>query len=383
MTALSEPIAGTRAAAAARCLQSRALSRCLELPVLGGNSVEVLHGLAGRKALYDAVDQAADHINIEMGRWPDGERGDQWLAHLLACVRQGARVNLMLAASDAGASPELLQRLRRGGVRLCESRASLEWPRRLGMPGAHALARSLVVLDGRIAFLGSFETAASDADGLLRIEGPAVAELQWLFIDRWRQQATLPLQAGRYFPALPWVGTHRVGIALAEDDADHTAHLRTLLAAVDAAQDRVLIAARGWPDKVLRRALTAACSRGVDVHLLWSRSAARHGIGSWSARWAILLQAGVHGHELQYGVPLTHVSVIDGVWTSIAVASDAASGAGEGDHVIVLDAEFGAQAEAEFWGAVARASAIAPAELAQGPLQRLNLRLARYLEVSS
>jgi len=56
---------------------------------------------------------------------------------------------------------------------------------------------------------------------------------------------------------------------------------------------------------------------------------------------------------------------------------------GDGDHVIVLDAEFGARAEAEFWGAVARARAIAPGGLASGPLQRLNLRLARYLEVNS
>jgi cardiolipin synthase len=244
------------------------------------------------------------------------------------------------------------------------------------------------VLDGGVAFIGPFDPArttadAADAPHAVVVEGPAVAELQWLFIDGWRQHSLGPLQSGRYFPALPWIGAQRVGIALADHDGDRAAYARTLLAAVDAAQDRVLLVTNTRPDGALREALAAACSRGVDVHLLGWGATARHGLGAPNARWEPLLSAGVHVHEIQDGAPRAHANVIDGVWSSIeAAGATACSGACGHDHLIVLDAGFGAQGEVAFWSDVARASAVAPAMQAPGPLQRLNARLARYLEVS-
>ena len=58
VTAWSDPLAAAKGAAAVRCLQSRALSRSLELPVLGGNRVDVLLGAAAGAALSRAFDQA-------------------------------------------------------------------------------------------------------------------------------------------------------------------------------------------------------------------------------------------------------------------------------------------------------------------------------------
>ena len=64
MPSLAAPSAGTLRAAPT--VQSRALSRCLELPVLGGNRVEILeHGRPAAGSVFDALDTATDHINID------------------------------------------------------------------------------------------------------------------------------------------------------------------------------------------------------------------------------------------------------------------------------------------------------------------------------
>jgi cardiolipin synthase len=214
---------------------------------------------------------------------------------------------------------------------------------------------------------------------LVRLEGPVVAELQWLFVDRWRRRVPAPLPNGRYFPALSWVGSQRIGVATADSDCGRAAHTRTVLAAVDAAQDRVLlVSTAGLPMHALRHALAAACSRGVDAHLLWAAD------DDAPTRAACLpwLRAGVHVHLVRGGLSAP-ASVIDGVWSTLEAPGDIRSArADQRDHVIVLDADFGAQAEATFWSDVARSNEATFHSAQPHALRRLNLRLARYLEVS-
>jgi cardiolipin synthase len=378
---------------AARWPQLRALARSLDLPVLGGNRLEVFaRAAAARAVVFDAIDHAADHVNIERWQWLAGSDGERLAQRLLARAREGVHVNLMLESTwPRGAAPGQLERLRRGGVRVCEFQGSHplgRWLHGVMRPQRH---RALMVVDGRIAFIGLGGPARPDAfeDGdrvrVLRVEGPAVGELQWLFVDCWRHSTPSPMHSGRYFPALGWVGTHRIGIAPAGCRGERTAHARAVLAAVDAARDRaLLLGTHGLRRNALRRALVAACQRGVDVHLLVPDDWAR-GLRAPRSSCASLLRAGVHVHALRHGAQSAHASVIDGVWASIDAvdAAEQRARSPERDRLIVLDAEFGAQAEVSFWSDVARSSdAIADPASRPSSLRRLNLRLAHYLEVT-
>lgn len=388
MTSMHLPVSGAQRAGAVPSAQSRALARCLQLPVLGGNRVEILeHGRPAAGAVFDALEQARDHINLDSRLFDLETQGDALAHRLLERCRIGARVNLLvdgLASRDAKSLLRLDQ-LRRGGVKLCATEpvqhSHLWW--------GHVAddAPRLILIDGRLAFVGGLglQRVRGGTEGLARIEGPVVAELQWLFIDHWEQVATRPMSPARYFPALAWIGEQRVGIAAAASGAGRSPFLRASVASVAAARHRVLLSSpQGLPPVAMQRALLSARARGLEVQLLWSSHAL-----DWLSRWEAraqtrrLAHAGVAVHEMAHRALRARSSVIDGVWASVGPSwCEHVDRGGAGMNVIVLDAEFGARVEAAFRDDAARCRAAAQEPWhADGPLQRMNTKLSRYLEL--
>jgi cardiolipin synthase len=373
---------------AAPTVQSRALSRCLQQPVLGGNRVEILeHGRPAAGAVFDALESARDHINIDSRLFDLETQGDALVRRLLERCRAGARVNLLVdgPASRDAKSLLRLDQLRRGGVKLCATqslRSGVWW----GHGPATDDAPRLIIIDGRLAFVGGLglQRVRGGTEGLARVEGPVVAELQWLFIDHWERIATRPLANARYFPPLAWIGEQRVGIAAAAGGAGRSPFLRASVAAVAAAQARVLLSSpHGLPPAPLQRALLSARARGVDAQLLWS-SFAMDWPTRWHARMLVhrLERGGVRVHEMQHHALRARSSVIDGVWSSIGPSwCEHVDRGGSGMNMIVLDAEVGARVEAAFRDDVANCS---NEEHDEGPLSRplhrINVKLSRYLE---
>jgi cardiolipin synthase A/B len=389
---MSNPAAVAPSRAALRTVpsvQSRALSRCLQLPVLGGNRVEILeHGRPAAAAVFDALESARDHINIDSRLFDLATQGDALVRQLLERSMAGARVNLLvdgLASRDAKSLLRLDQ-LRRGGVKLCPTqtlRSGLWWSHEVETDDAPRL----IIIDGKLAFVGGLglQRAPGGTEGLARVEGPVVAELQWLFIDHWERMATRPLAIAHYFPPLAWIGEQRVGIAAAAVGTGRSPFLRACVAAVAAAQQRVLLSSpQGLPPAPLHRALQSARARGVDTHLLWSS----HGV-DWTTRLHAralahrLARTGVRVHEMQHRALRARSSVIDGVWSSIGPSwCEHVDRGGAGMNMIVLDAEVGARLESAFRddAACCHDAAREPAPPLNGPLHRFNVKLHRYLE---
>ena len=379
------PLAAPRAAPT---VQSRALSRCLQLPVLGGNRVEILeHGRPAAGAVFDALLTARDHINIDSRLFDLETQGDPLVRLLLERCRFGARVNLLVDGQASRDAKSLLRldQLRRGGVKLCATQ-----PTHSGLWWGHSPdaddAPRLIIIDGRLAFVGGLglQRVRGGTEGLARVEGPVVAELQWLFIDHWERIATRPLATARYFPPLAWIGEQRVGIAAAAAHTGRSPFLRASVAAVAAAQARVLLSSpHGLPPAPLQRALVSARARGVDAQLLWS-SHAMELPARWHARALArrLAHAGVRVHEMQHRALRARSSVIDGVWSSIGPSwCEQVDRGGAGMNMIVLDREVGVRVEAAFRDDAARCRAAKREPwLSGGPWQRINMKLARYLE---
>ncbi len=382
------PAAALAARHAAPTVQSRALSRCLQLPVLGGNRVEILeHGRPAAGAVFDALETARDHINLDTRLFDLDSHGDALVQRLLQRASAGARVHLLVDGQASRDAHSLLRldQLRRGGVKLCAtrplSRSDVWW--------GHATdddAPRLIVIDGRLAFVGGLglRRVRGGTEGLARIEGPVVAELQWLFIDHWERMATRPMSTAHYFPPLAWIGEQRVGIAVAAADSGRSPFLRACVAAVAAAQAQVLLSSPyGLPPAALQRALRSAQGRGIDAQLLWSS----HGM-DWAVRALArsrarrLQRAGVLVHEMAHRPLRARSSVIDGVWSSVGPSwCEHVERGGSGMNMIVLDAEFGARVQAAFRDDAARGRAGARAEPpSSGPLHRIHPELSRHLE---
>lgn len=373
---------------AAPTVQSRALSRCLQLPVLGGNRVEILeHGRPAAGAVFDALETARDHVNLDTRLFDLETQGDALVQCLLQRCHAGARVNLLVdgQASRGPRSLLRLDQLRRGGVKLCATQPMARTDAWWGhLPDDDA--PRLIIIDGRLAFVGGLglRRVRGGTEGLARIEGPVVAELQWLFIDHWDRMATRPMAAARYFPPLAWIGEQRVGIAAAPAGSGRSPFLRACVAAVAAAQSRVLLSSPyGLPPAALQRALRSAQARGIDAQLLWSS----HGM-DWAqralarARTRRLANAGVLVHEMAHRPLRARSSVIDSVWSSVGPSwCEHVERGGSGMNMIVLDAEFGARVQAAFRDEAARCRAGGRAEfLPSGPLHRIHVKLSRYLE---
>ncbi len=386
------PAAPLAARHAVPTVQSRALSRCLQLPVLGGNRVEILeHGRPAAGAVFDALETARDHINLDSRLFNLETQGDALVQRLLQRCQAGARVHLLVDGQASRGAQALLRldQLRRGGVKLCATRPIARGDVWWGHSHDGDDAPRLIVIDGRLAFVGGLglRRVPGGTEGLARIEGPAVAELQWLFIDHWERMATRPMSPARYFPPLAWIGEQRVGIAAAASDSGRSPFLRACIAAVAASQARVLLSSPyGLPPAALQRALHSAQARGIDAQLLWS---------SYGMDWATralaraharrLTRAGVLVHEMAHRPLRARSSAIDGVWSSVGPSwCEHVERGGTGMNMIVLDAEFGARVEAAFRDDAARCRAGARAEpLPSGPLHRMHHKLSRYLEPGS
>jgi cardiolipin synthase A/B len=308
--------------------------------VLGNNLTLLQDGPATYQAMFAAMRAAKDHIHLETYIFEDDDIGKQFADLLLERQAAGVQVNLIYDSVGCLNTPkEFFERLRAGGIQVLEFNPvnplagnKKEW---LLNNRDH---RKLLVVDGRIAFIGGINISASYSSGPsmrsarkpganalgwrdthLQIEGPVVAEFQKLFMDTWSKQKGPPLAERNHFPTLDKQGDDIVR-AIGSASADpHSLIYLTLLSAIANAEQRVYLTnAYFVPDPQLLKALTDAAQRGVDVKLV---------LPSHTDSWAVfhagrshyskLLRAGVKIYERRGAVMHSKTASIDGVWSTI------------------------------------------------------------------
>jgi cardiolipin synthase len=310
-------------------------------PLVLGNKLTLLQdGPATYQAMFAAMRAAKDHINLETYIFEDDDIGKQFADLLLERQAAGVQVNLIYDSVGCLNTPkEFFARLSAGGIQVLEfnpvnplAGKKKEW---LLNNRDH---RKLLVVDGRIAFIGGINISESYSSGSsmrsarkreaktvgwrdthLQIEGPVVAEFQKLFMDTWSKQKGPPLAQKNYFPKLDKRGDEIVrAIGSASDDPYSLIYL-TLLSAIDSAEQQVhLTNAYFVPDPQLLESLTGAAQRGVEVKLV---------LPSHTDSWAVfhagrshyskLLHAGVRIYERRGAVMHSKTASIDGVWSTI------------------------------------------------------------------
>lgn len=385
------------------------LMRHLQEPLLSGNQVELLEdGPATFDAMFRAIDAARDHINVESYILEADGPGQALADRLIARCRAGVRVNLLFdGIGSFSTEGEYFERLSAAGVAICEYNPVSRWRQWLGMALHLRDHRKLLVVDGRVGFLGGinfsrvYSSGSSPLHGLsagssdasqvgwrdlhLRIEGPVVQSVQRLFIRHWEDHACQPLQEANYLPPQTVAGDQSAALAATEAGRRRNPHFSALLAAIGHARDRVLLTtAYLVPPRRLLRALVNAASRGVRVELVVPGSSDFN--MAWHAghsHYTRLLRAGVVIHERQGSMLHSKACVIDGVWCSVGSSNaDWRSAIHNAEaNLIVLDEGFGQRMEQVFRDDVAQSRRMELETWRRRPLlQRWKEQLARRFE---
>lgn len=309
-------------------------------PLTIDNKVELLQdGPSTYQAMITAIDAARDHINMETYILDDDEVGQRFAAALIAKQQAGVQVNLIRDSVGTLSTPTaFFTALTDAGIKVLEFNPVNPLTAKAGWNVNQRDHRKLLVVDGRVAFLGGINISSVYSGGSFRrssrirpngelpwrdtdlqLEGPVVNELQKLFINTWEQQQGEPLAPRNYYPQAVRAGNDVVRAIGSAPDEPYSLIYATLISAIGSAETEVwLTNAYFVPDPQLIAALKAAVKRGVDVKLVLPSST-----DSWlvfhagRAHYTGLLKAGVKLYERHGALLHVKTAVIDGVWSTI------------------------------------------------------------------
>jgi cardiolipin synthase len=186
----------------------------------------------------------------------------------------------------------------------------------------------------------------------VQVEGPAVAELQQLFLDTWQAQKGPALPPKAYFPDLKEEGKDLVQVLGSTPGRNNRITFVMYAAAITFAEHSVhLTTAYFIPDDQILAAFTAAARRGVDVKLLLpSTTDSRLALNAQRYNYSALLKAGVKVYELRDAMLHAKTAVVDDVWSTVGSSNmDYLSFLSNDEvNVVVADRQFAAQMETTF-----------------------------------
>jgi cardiolipin synthase len=365
-------------------------------PLTTGNRVQLLQdGPATYQAMLAAIVAARDHINMETYILEDDEVGERFAQALIAKQRQGVQVNLIRdSVGTLGTPAAFFERVADAGIAVLEYNPVNPLMARRGWELNQRDHRKLLIVDGRVAFLGGINISSvysggsfsrgtrALADGSpawrdtdLMLQGPVVAEFQKLFLATWERQKGPPLAAKEYFPT-PEIAGHDVVRAIGSSPEDpYSLMYATLLSAIGSAETSVhLTNAYFVPDPQLLAALEAAARRGVDVTLILpSHTDSGLVFHAGRGRYDELLRAGVKIYERRTVILHSKTALIDGVWATVGSTNlDWRSFLHNQEvNAVVLGPEFGTQVQAMFDRDLAASD---PIDLAQWERRTVDLR---------
>jgi cardiolipin synthase A/B len=345
------------------------------VPLIAGNKVTLLFdGPATMREMMAAARVATSSINLETYIFDQDKIGNEFADVLIEKQRQGVAVNVMVDAVGALATPAaFFDRMRQAGIRVLvfnpvnPAKARGKWELN------NRNHRKLMVVDGKVAFTGGINISSTYANSSLfrsrkkpdqvdgdkvgwrdthvKIEGPAVAPLQWSFINLWVQQEGGELPQAEYFPALTPAGDKIIRVLASDPDHESDIYKALVVAITEAKKTIHITSAYFVPDQQIVDALIAAARRGVDVKLVLP-GVSDHGLIRYAGQafYDQLLAGGVHIFELQIAVLHAKTAVIDGGWSTIGSANiDRRSFIHNYElNVVVMDPAFGAAMESAF-----------------------------------
>jgi cardiolipin synthase len=307
----------------------RSMGVLLGPPIVDGNDVKVLlNGDEIFPAMLDAIRQAQKTICFETYIYWSGSIGREFADALTERARAGVRVHVLLDfVGSIKMDAQLLEQMRDAGVQVQRYHKPVWWKFTRLNNRDH---RKLLIVDGQVGFTGGVGIAdqwrghAQDEDHWrdthFRVEGPAVGQMQAVFMDNWTKATGAILDGEEYFPALsPHGGMAAQMFSSSPTGGSESMHLMYLMAITAARHEILLSSSYFVPDELAIKALVDAAHRGVVIRIITPgkdidsetvRAASR-------AQWGALLKAGIRIAEYQPTMFHVKCLVVDGLLVSV------------------------------------------------------------------
>ncbi len=280
-------------------------------PPTAGNRVRLLiDGEQAYPAMEDAIVSAEHHVHLLFYIWNDDGTGRRYRDLLVDRAQAGVQVRVLCDAyGSPAARRELMRPLNEAG-----GQVAVFLPPRIFARRPHLNFRNhrkLVVVDGATGFVGGLNIGDEYnkwRDTALCVHGPAVDQLQEVFVDDWFFAHQEDISTPEYFGR--WRTEDCKLSGTLDDDAlcavvasgPHTENNIThdaLFTAITRADHRVWITTPYLiPSPSIMAALRTAVYRGVDVRvMLPARGDSRIVQWAWRSYYPSLLGAGVRIFE--------------------------------------------------------------------------------------
>lgn len=360
-----------------------------------GNRVDVLkNGVRIFPAMLAAIRTAKRTVNIEFYIFWDGEIGRMFAEAIAERARAGVRVNVILDAVGSGPmSHDLTDFLYRNGVRV-EWYHPLRWYTLSRVN--HRTHRKVLVVDGEVGFCGGVGIAdewQGDADArdhwrdtVVRIEGPAVTQMQFAFIDNWVKSRGELLTGLEYFPQVAPRGTCLAQVVKSSPTEGSSAAKLLYMVSIVCAKTSIYInSAYFVPDTDTIRALEGAVRRGVDVRVIVPGEYTDVPIVRHAGRlfYSYLLRRGIRIFEYQPTMMHAKTMVVDGIWTTIGSSNfdDRSFRLNDEVNVNIYDEGIATQMEQMFFEDLARCEEITRRRWVKRPwVDRIKEKVAGWVK---
>ncbi|MBV9548058.1 MAG: phospholipase [Alphaproteobacteria bacterium] len=295
----------------------------------GGNRITPLDGGDGAySAMLAAIEGARKGVVLASYIFRNDEAGDRFIKALTAARARGVEVRVLLDSIGTGYlfSP-MLRRLRQGGV---TARRFLHTWLPWRMPFLNMRNhRKLLVVDGRLGFMGGINIGAENCRALrpkhhiddihFRVEGPAVRSLMAAFAHDWDFTSGEVLDDPMWWPDLPAVGNTFARGLSSGPDGDLYKLEAMLGAALTLARERVRIVTPYFlPDARLQFAIAQAALRGVKVEIIIPQKSDQR-LMDWAMAGHVRFFRHVGARFIQTPPPFDHakLATVDGAWSLI------------------------------------------------------------------
>ncbi|HEX2847459.1 MAG TPA: cardiolipin synthase [Chitinophagaceae bacterium] len=376
---------------------ARLLVKDQQSPFTRHNKVKLLiNGEEKFPEVLEAIRAATSHIHLEYYIVERGEVARELVEALLEKAKEGVEVRFIY--DDFGSYSirrQTLERLNAGGIKTAPfyKIRFLLLANRLN----YRNHRKIIVIDGHTAFTGGINISDKYVnnkpgqlywrDTHLRIDGPGVYYLQYLFLNDWNFCSGESLQPAAFLFPSPSVHKKEdtlVQIAASGPDSTQPTILFSLLQAVYLAQKEILITTPYFiPGESMLEALTIAALSGLSVKLLVPGISDSKLVNA-AARsyYEELLKAGVEIYQYQKGFIHAKTLVADGKLSVVGTANmDFRSFELNFEvNALVYDIDFSRQLRDTFYNDLKNAEKIDPLAWTARPVyKQMQEKVARLL----
>jgi cardiolipin synthase len=185
-------------------------------------------------------------------------------------------------------------------------------------------------------------------DTHFRIEGPAVGQIQAVFMDNWTKSTGRVLDGEEYFPVLEKAGDMPAQMfSSSPTGGSESMHLMYLMAITAASKTIDLSSSYFVPDELAVKALVAAARRGVRVRIITPGKKIDAEVVRMASRdrWGELLAAGIQIAEYQPTMYHVKALIVDSLLVSVGSTNFDSRSFEINDeaNLNVLDSEFAKQ----------------------------------------